>query len=152
MTTQRRSTCALVLLLAPLSGFFAGCFAPEANPLAALSAVGKIEGAVAAIEQGADPFDAIQAAVKDLTASELASAANLYGGLGLSLAEAQDILDLVGAIDGQVLAELQAAGIDITDPATSVEEIVNALHAAGLADVTAEQVEVFLRLAPLFRS
>lgn len=139
--------CALLILVA---GLTPACLPADRNPVAALSAVEKVQTAIAAIESGADPFEAIQAVLDQLNASELASAANLLGGLNLSIGDAQDVIDLVAVIDPATLASLEASGIDVTDPNESPADVAAALHDAGHTDVTTEQVATYFELLSVF--
>jgi hypothetical protein len=140
--------CAFLVLFA---GLTTGCLPADRNPVAALSAVEKVQTAIAAIESGADPFAAIQAVLDQLNAGELASAANLLGGLNLSVGDAQDVLDLVALIDPATLESLEASGIDVTDPNGSPADVAAALHDAGHTEVTPEQVALFFELLAVFK-
>lgn len=128
----------------------AGCFDATQNPVAALSAVEKITVAISAIDGGADPFSAAKAAVDQLSASELASAANIVGGLDLSLQEAEDIIALVEQVDESTLAQLEAADIDISDPNNAPEDVADALSDAGVENVTADDVALLYELLEIF--
>lgn len=149
-STRRHCALGLSALLA-LGGFTTACVPPDQNPVAALSAVEKVQTAIVAIENGADPFDAIQAVLAQLSASELASAANLLGGLSISLGDAQGVLDLVKLIDPATLAFLEGSNIDVSNRNESPSAVAEAMQDAGHAGVTAHQVQTFFQLLSVFK-
>lgn len=150
MSFQNRRCALGVSALILFGGLTTSCAPPEQNPVAALSAVEKVQTGIAAIDSGADPFDAIQGVLKQLNASELASAANLLGGLNLSLSDAQGVLDLVALIDPMTLDYLENSGLDVLNRGESPEVVASALQDYGDTGVTADQVATFFQLLSVF--
>jgi hypothetical protein len=140
---------------------FAGCFAPDRDPLAAARAAEQLQSAAADAQQefpgDADAqFEEVRQAVLTLTPSELASAVNLGSDFNLidglntqiSISQARRLQSLLRQLDPETFDQVEALGINIDQ--SSDQEILDALIAVGVEDVTLDDVRLLREVGRSF--
>lgn len=132
---------------------FSGCFAPDRDPLAAARAAEELQAAVATAQtkypgDAQAQFEEVRLAALRLTPSELASAVNLGSDFNLidglntqiTIAQARRLQNLLSQLDPATFAAIEAQGININT--SSDQEILDAAIAAGVTDVTLEDIQL----------